>query len=97
MTTDDMDGEPSVSLMIGNPRTRFESGQDDAKVVVLDKRPGIVTALPLRFVLELINFPLEIEFEERCRHGLRVRSSVQRVFVYSVSHDFLRLSGRLCT
>jgi hypothetical protein len=96
VASETVDAKPAVGLMLRDPCARFERGQDDAKIVVLHERPGVLTALPLRLTLELLDFSVEVEFEERGSHRLLVRSAVLRMLVQAISHDFLRLNRLAC-
>jgi hypothetical protein len=46
--------------------------------------------------MELLNFPVQVELQERGRHRLLVRSAVLHVLADAVSHAFLRLERLAC-
>jgi hypothetical protein len=62
--------------MFGEPRARRERDKDDAKVVVLCQRLGVLAVLPLRLPVKLLQFPREIEFQKGSSRRRRVWSSV---------------------
>ena len=75
---------------------RFKRRQDDAEVVVLHERSGVLAFLPLRFTLQLLDFSVKVEFEKRSSHRRLVWSSMLRVLVHAFSHDFLPWSVHPC-
>lgn len=81
VATDGVDGDSSLRLMSRNTRVRFECDQDDAEVVVLHERLGVLATRRLGFAVELLELSREIEFQKGSGHWLRVRSPVLTVFV----------------
>src|ERR1051326_245082 len=67
---------------------RLERGQDDSKVLVLDKCLRVLAAAPPGLAMELLQLPFQIEFEIRGRHRLRVRSPVLCVFIGRAWHRY---------
>ena len=84
MAGDGLDRDPAFVLMPGKPRTCLQRDEDDAKVVILDERLGVLSAVPLGFAVKLLQFPREIEFEKGSGHRRRVRSPVLVVVVWAV-------------
>ena len=76
--------DASLGLMSGETGVCFEGGEDDSEVLVLYKRLGILTAVPLGFAVKAADLLCEVEFEKWSGHGLRVRSSVLAMVVKSI-------------
>jgi hypothetical protein len=53
-------------------RSRFERGENDAKVVVLHERPGVLAGAPSGFAVELFEFSLQIKLQKGSSHRRRV-------------------------
>jgi len=79
MAADGLDRDPTLCLVLGKPRTCLECSEDDTQVVVLDERLGVLSAVPLRFSVKVLQFSGEIEFEKRGGHRRCVRSPVLAV------------------
>ncbi len=63
-------------LVLSGTGLRPERDEDDAEVVVLHERLGVLTARGLRLAVKLVELSREIELQERGGHRLRVRPPV---------------------
>lgn len=84
MPGEHLNREPPLGLVSGLSCVRFERRENNAKVVVLDERPRILSAVPLRFLVKQLQFPHEIELEKGTGHRWRVRSPMLVVVVKGV-------------
>jgi hypothetical protein len=64
VTDNGLDGDPTLRLMPRQARSRFERGENDAKVVVLHERPGVLAGSPFGFAVELFEFSLQIKLQK---------------------------------
>jgi hypothetical protein len=84
MAGDSLDRDPAFAVMPRKPRACLQRGQDDAEVVKLRERPGVLTTIPIGFTVKLLQLLVEIEFEKGRRHRRCVRPPMLVVFVWCV-------------
>jgi hypothetical protein len=79
-----LDRDSSFGPMSRNARMRLERGQDNAEVIVLHERLGVLAARRLEFTLELFELSREIELQKGSGHRLRVRSPAWTMIVLDI-------------
>jgi hypothetical protein len=84
VSADRLDRDSTLGLMRRQAGLSGQHDHHDAKVVVLDECLGVVAGRPFRFVMELLHFSREIEFEVAAGHRLRMRTPVLRLRIVSV-------------
>jgi hypothetical protein len=89
-----MDRDPALGLMAGYPGVGAERHEHHPEIVVLDESLRVLTLSPVGFLVELLDFPREIEFKIRSRHRLWVRSPVLLLRVERIRHDVLPVRCR---